>query len=104
MSDTPDMIIVTEWEKIKPNNFYLTNRNWLAEKEADVVKKAVELQKQGGLFFAYLCEAVDFCVYDRLTATEVFINKDCEVIMELECDGAVIKNKNWEHIQKTDYI
>jgi hypothetical protein len=90
-----DLILCTNWEKVEKDDFYLS-KDW--EKEEGGVKEARELQKDGNLFVAYLVPAKSLAIYKTMDASQVFINKEGDAI--LNCESAVIDSEfteRWEY-------
>ncbi|MDD5098597.1 MAG: hypothetical protein PHD31_02695 [Candidatus Pacebacteria bacterium] len=90
-----NLILVSNWEKVDKNDFYLSDK-W--NKKMGGVKEAKELQKNNDLFVAYIVEAKNYTLFSQMDASQVFINKDGDVI--LHCESAVIDDK---HDFKTEY-
>ena len=86
-----EMIIVSDWEKVEADDFYLTEK-WDKEGGHDSVVKARKLQSNGDLFIAYIVPAVHYAIYQQMDAQQVFIDKDGHVV--LDCESAIINNKH----------
>lgn len=91
-----DTIIVTDWEKVEKDDFYLS-KEWLEDAGEEQMKEARRLQKEGKLYIAYEVGAVHYAIYTQMDASQVFIDSDGDIIMT--CEGAVIGNdhkERWE--------
>lgn len=94
-----DYILVTNWEKVDKDEFYLNNEWGKSNYDRlDEVKQARKLQKEGHLFYGYICKAKDYALYYQLDANMVLINGDCDVIVEGE--SHVIGN---DHTHREEY-
>lgn len=88
-----NLILVTDWEKVEKDDFYLNDKKWSKNEGVDdLVEKAVELQKEGKLYVAYIVNAVRYAVYTQVDANQVFIDSDGYVV--LNCESAVIENNH----------
>jgi hypothetical protein len=92
MKNSQNEVIVTNWEKVEKNDFYLS-KDW-AKENADGVKAARKLQKEGNLFVAYTVPAVNYCVYRQMDAFQIFIDEEGNEIMD--CESAIIEDKQKE--------
>jgi hypothetical protein len=92
-----NLILVSNWEKVENDDFYLTDE-WKEREEIENIKEARKLQKEDNLFTAFIVKAKDYALYSQMDADQVFIDKDGEII--LRCEGAVINNN---HIFRTEY-
>jgi len=88
-----NLIIVTNWDKVDKDDFYLSDK-WKDEAGEDSLKQAKELQEKGELYEAYIVRAVDYAIYGQLDSDQVFVNDDCDVIVN--CESQVI-NSDHEH-------
>jgi len=88
-----EMIIVSDWEKVEADDFYLTDE-WDrgVGDNHDSIVKARELQANEDLFIAYIIPAVHYAIYTQMDASQVFIDEDGHVV--LDCESAVIGNKH----------
>jgi hypothetical protein len=72
-------IVVTNWEKVDSDEFYITDKKWL-KKELDKTNKEIkelqEMAKEGRLYRAYIVKAIDFALYWQMDASEVFIDSE----------------------------
>jgi hypothetical protein len=88
-----NLILVTDWEKVENDDFYLNDKKWSKNEGVDdLVEKAVELQKEGKLYVAYIVNAVNYAIYTQMDADQVFIDNDGYVV--LNCESAVIENNH----------
>jgi hypothetical protein len=88
-----DMIIVTDWEQVEKNDFYLS-ADWLKNTDKETMKEARKLQKAGKLYIAYEVPAKSYCIYQQMDAQQIFINSDGDRV--LDCEGAIIGNNHKE--------
>ena len=88
-----EMIIVTNWEKVKKDDFYLS-KDW-EEDYPEEVKRARELQVRTNLYIAYRVPAVSYALYSQMDAEPIFINHDGDFILrgENEVIGNDFTNK-----------
>lgn len=91
MNDYKEYVIVTNWEEVETDNFYLTDKGWAKNIDKETMERAKKLQAEGHLYYGYVVSAVVFLTYKQMDAGEVFINEDGECIME--CEGEVIDNE-----------
>jgi hypothetical protein len=89
-----NIIIVTDWEKVENDDFYLSD-DWEEEAEKDNLKKARQLQKEGHLFYAYEIDAKSYVLYNQMDANQILIDIDGNTI--IDCEPTVIGN---QHINK----
>jgi len=87
-----EYVLVTDWEKTDVDNFYLTDEGWAENVGPDNLQHAKELQANGGLYIGYVVPAVHYVIYQQMDASQVFIDRDGEVVMP--CESAVITNKH----------
>lgn len=88
--------MVSDWENVEKDDFYLSDK--YLKIEGDCVKNARKLQKEGILYVAYIVNAVNYAIYDKMDANKVFIDDECNVV--LNCESAVIGN---DHTFKQKY-
>jgi len=94
-----NLILVTNWEKVEDDSFYLTDK-WIENGDKEAIEKARELQKESSLYEAYIVDAKNYAIYSQMDADQVFIDSDDNII--LHCESAVINN-NHEHRIEADY-
>lgn len=87
-----EQIIVSDWEKVDKDDFYLTDEWSDKSGEYEAVQKARELKGNGDLFIAYIVPAVNYAIYTQMDAQQVFIDEDGHVV--LTCESAVINNSH----------
>ena len=92
-----NLILVSNWEKVDANDFYLSNK-WAEREDKESVKKAKELQKEDNLYHAYIIDAKCYALFSQMDSDEVYIDRDGEII--LKCGTAIIDNK---HEFRTEY-
>ena len=91
-----NLILVTDWEKVEKDDFYLTSD--LEENENKKrIKNAKELQKEERLYIAYIVKATSYAIYKQMDADKVFIDGDDNVI--LHCETATIDNDHGHRIE-----
>ena len=83
-------LIVTNWEEVEKDDFYLT-KDWEKEVGKDNIKRAKELQKEGKLYIAYVVNAKDYCIYGKMDSDQIFIDGEQNEI--LRCETQVIGTK-----------
>lgn len=93
-----DLIIVSNWDEVDANDFYLS-KEWEKTEGKESVKKARELQKESNLFEAFILPAKAYALYKLSDADKVLINRDGDTI--LHCEGAVIECEN--HVYREEY-
>lgn len=90
-----NLILVTDWDVAEKDDFYLNDKEWIENEGIDdLVKIAIELQKEGNLYIGYIVNAVDYAIYTQMGADRVFIDDNSNVI--IHCETTTIKN-NHEH-------
>ena len=95
--ENKEMILVTDWERVQDNDFYLS-KDWGEHEGAnDLVKQAIQLQKENNLYVAYIVPAVSYAIYTQMDAKQVFIDGDINVI--LECENSVISNNHQKRVE-----
>ena len=82
-----NLIMVTDWEKAEKDDFYLT-KDWEKEVGKDNIRIAKKLQKEGGLYIAYIVNAKDYCLYGQIDSDQIFIDISGNEI--LRCETQVI--------------
>ena len=85
------MIIVSDWEKVQPHDFYLSSK-WEKQEDMKRIKEARRLQKEGQLYIAYVVDAKNYAVYRDMDSQQVFMNKDGDIV--LNCETAIIGNSH----------
>lgn len=92
-----DMIIVTDWDKVDKDDFYLSNE-WLDEIGTKCRQKELKkMARNEELFLAYEVAAVAYAIYSRMDASQIFIDGDGDIV--LDCESVMIGNsyrKVWE--------
>jgi len=91
--------MVTNWEKVDSDNFYLSDEWSDRTGEHDAIQTARELMNEGKLFTGYYVRACDYAIYYQMDADEIFINEDGDEIAR--CESAVIGNEH-EHRQHVE--
>ena len=94
-----NLIIVTDWEKVDEDDFYLT-KEWEENGGKDEVKQAKRLQKEGNLYVAFVVDAKKYATYRQMDADQVFITNDSDII--LTCESSIINN-GMKHAEEYDY-
>ena len=87
-----DMVIVTDWEPVEKDSFYLTNEKWVQNNGAEAQEACLAALGDNNLFVGYLVGAKTYLGYSQMDAQEVYINSDFEILMY--CEGEVIGNKH----------
>lgn len=91
-------ILVTDWEQVDEDDFYLTNE-WDLFKDMEEVDKE-ELKnrvKNGNIYLAYTVGATSYAIYRQMDAFQVFIDRDLNIV--LECESAIIGNNHEKRIE-----
>lgn len=92
-----NLIIVTDWERVAGDDFYLSYE-WDGE-DKENIKSARKLQKEGKLFYGYIVDAKNYAIYWQMDSDGVLIDEDCNVIVH--CESSVI-NDSHEHVESYD--
>lgn len=90
-----DLIVVTNWEKVEPNDFYL-GKDW-EQSNGHSVRGLKARAKRGELYLAYEVPAKSYALYSQMDAYQIII--DTEGNHVLSCESAFIDNKHeakWE--------
>lgn len=87
-----EYVMVTDWEKVEVDDFYLTDEGWAKNLHPDNLKQAKELAKAGELYIAYVVPAVHYAIYIQMDARQIFIDGEGDQIMS--CEGVVIANNH----------
>lgn len=95
-----EYVMVTNWEKVDADDFYLTDEGWAENLHPDNLKQAKAMQVDGQLYIGYIVPAVHYAIYKQMDARQIFINKDGE--QQLSCEGVVIGNEH-SHAEEYDY-
>lgn len=90
-----DFIIVTNWDKVGKDDFYLSDKWGEHEGVSDLVEEARKLQAKDGLYEAFIVGGVSYLVYRQMDADRVFVNDNCEVL--LRCESSVINSGDYSH-------
>lgn len=99
MDNNHDLILVTNWDKVDTDDFYLSDEWVKSTGDKDAVEEARKLQKEGALYEAYIVTALNYAIYYQMDADKVFVNEDMEVI--LHCESAVIGNSHDKRVEYT---
>ncbi len=92
-----DYIMVTDWDLVEKDNFYLT-KDWEENGGKENVEEARKLQKENKLFYGYVVEAKNYALYYQLDANEIFVDQDGNEILSGE--SQVIGN---DHKHREEY-
>ncbi len=90
-----ERVMVTDWELVSKDDFYLTNKDWAEKFDPETLQQAKELQAADGLYVAYIVSASNYCVYKQMDASQIFIDGSETEIMF--CESEVIGN-NHDHV------
>lgn len=85
-----DMLLVTNWEEVDPDDFYLTD-DWLIKCQGltkNEARKLRKLAREKGLSIGYEVPATSFAIYVQMDAHQVLINDDGDVLVN--CESEVI--------------
>lgn len=97
-----DYILATDWEKVKSDDFYLSD-DYLEVNKTNNNKFEKDLKnmvKNDNLFIGYIVPAVNYAIYKTMDAQQVFHNEDRVVI--LHCESAII-NSDMKEVWKYEY-
>lgn len=95
-----NIIMVTDWEKVEADNYYLS-KDWAKHTgEIEGVKQAQKLQKQGNLYIGYYVKATDYAVYWQMDSDQIFIDIDGNEV--LRCETEIISN-NHKHRELVEF-
>ena len=95
-----ELIIVSNWEKVEADDYYLTDEWAKHEGTENTVKEARELQKNNNLYVGYIVSAVDYAIYKQMDSDQVFVDGEGEEI--IHCETAIINN-NHEYRREVEY-
>ena len=90
-----DIIVVTNWERVSPDDFYLS-REW-EESSGYAVYGLKARAKRGELYIAYEVPAKSYALYVQMDASQIIIDREGNHV--LSCESAVIGNEHktkWE--------
>ncbi len=87
-----EYVMVTNWDKVDADDFYLTDEDWIKNNDADGVQNAKKLQAAGKLFYGYIVPAVHYVIYRQMDAGQIYIDEDGNEIMS--CGSEIISNKH----------
>ncbi len=94
-----DYIVVTNWEEVDINDFYLTDQ-WLKESELlndEEIEEIRQMARDKELYIAYEVSAKYYALYRQMDAYQIFINVDGDHM--LYCETVNIDNNHcskWE--------
>ena len=94
-TEPTDYVMVTNWEQVDKDDFYLTEDN--KDVEPETLKQARESQANGNLYIGYIVAAVNYVVYRQMDARQIFIDEDADEIMS--CESAIIDNSHTGRFQ-----
>ena len=92
-----NLIVVTDYETVPEDDFYLADENWIKNNGVDNIKELRELAKDKQLFIAYVIDAKNYAIYRQMDAQEIRIDGDNNQVMT--CESTIIENKHrdvWE--------
>ena len=95
-----DYIMVTDWELVDRDNFYLTSKEWAKDRGKENVKRAKELQADNDLYVGYVVSAVNYAIYKTMDARRIFIDSNSNEI--LSCESEII-NSPMGHAEEYSY-
>ena len=84
------MIVVTDFDVVDVDDFYLTDEKWTENIED--IKELRELAKDGQLYYAYEIDAENYTIYQQMDARQVFIDDTDDIRMI--CEGEIIGNRH----------
>ncbi len=88
-----DYVLVTDYEKVSPDSFYLSDE-WVvlgvnSDKTPEQLK---EMAENGVLFEAFLVSAITYLIYRQMDADLVYIDGLDNVVVH--CETTVIGNRH----------
>lgn len=89
-----EFILVTNWEVVDKDDFYLT-KEWLKnnqDKTNEEIKELLREVNNKSVYYGYIVKAVDYAIYYQMDSQQVLINSNCEVLVE--CESSIIDNKH----------
>lgn len=95
-------IIVTNWEKVSPEDFYLQDE-WLAREQDKTQEESQKIRqdaKDGKIYQAYIVPALSYALYWQMDATSVYINSEWDEVVNAE--SAVI-GTDFNYKQEYEY-
>jgi len=93
-----DYVIVSDYEKVSPDSFYLTDEWLKTECPCLTAQQIRAMAENGELFEAFIVGASTYCTYQRMDAHKVYIDRDGDVV--LHCESAIIEN---DHLRREKY-
>jgi len=95
-----DYIIVTDYEKVSSDNFYLTDE-WLSHSSCcDMTPQQIRCMAEAGeLFEAFVVSALAYGIYQQMDSQMMYIDADNNVIVR--CESEIIGNRH-ESCEKYD--
>ena len=90
-------ILVTDWEKVDADDFYLSDKWADSIGDVEIVDMARRLQKESKLYIAYRVPAKNYAIYRQMDAFQVFIDGDCNIV--LDCESAIIGNHHAHRVE-----
>lgn len=87
-----EYILVTDWEKVNADDFYLTDEGWAENCNPDSLQQAKELAVNSKLYIGYVIPAVHYAIYQQMDAGQVFIDDSGDEVMP--CESAIISNNH----------
>ena len=97
MKDYTEHVMVTDWDKVDIDDFYLTDDEWAKSVDPETLARAKELQAEGHLYFAYVIPAVHYVIYHTMDSAQIFIDEDGDEIMS--CESEIIDNTHKQHFE-----
>ena len=93
-----DYVMVTNWEIVPEDDFYLSDE-WIKAISGNG-QKLRKQAKNGNLFYAYIVLAKDYCIYHQMDALQIIIDEESNEI--ITCENVVIGNEH-ETVQEYSY-
>lgn len=91
METYTEYVMVTDWERIDADDFYLTDE-WAENLHPDNLRQAKALQVDGQLYIGYVVPAVHYAIYNQMDARQILIDEYGDEVMS--CEGVVIGNSH----------
>ena len=92
-----NLIVVTNWEKVEKDDFYLTDE-WIEEAGEKNIKLARKLQENNELYYAYIVDVKNYALYSQIDSHQILIDLGKNEI--ISCETEVIDT---DHIDKWEY-
>lgn len=87
-------IVVTDWEEVEVDDFYLSDE-WISEiGSKEKQKELKEMAENNEIFEAFLVDCCNYAVFQQMDSQKVFIDSSRNIL--LHCESTVIDNDHEE--------